>query len=906
MKSCVIILLLLMWACIISGTFILNFQSTNELSTEEWAEYTGKIPPMDEFTSCLWEKLRRFATDYTAVWGYCKQKSQNDQSIKCTQFYHRGTPLTLNRHINVYGWLDGKTEVTAKIKKYMHQTWNHFCWKYSRFSGNNKFYYNGELVGTVQMEERPVIGSDDALPDALIIGQEQDAVKGRYELSQMFNGEISELNIWNSSLDEQTILNIATCKDFRRGNIVSWEKDEFVINNALVTGEVDPTLFCKHEPQYVFFPQVETLDNAKTLCTVHGGRIATPHDIKENTALMTILNDHGSHCLNMQSARQKGRAIWLGFQRLDDKWFIVDDDTPVEEAVYGNWDPFTPVYPNLGCTFLQTDGFWSFRDKTSCSEMELCTICMFETVPVFSLKGPLCKSFTPFDYNFYFSVNNSFQINRFFGYKESDITYLNESWQGIMEGVNITLKSNGHPLGRQDWNWFNRRCTNSGTQQRTLSLSICEFGTEFTCKSGRCIPIEKRCDRVSDCKDGSDEDDCVLVQVPDNYNKIQAPENGPENEGEPLPIRTQITLLNVDMIDTVTMLVGLTVEIKMSWNDSRLRFANLNPDKKNPVPERIVEQLWLPLDNILHENAVIGKIHEDDIRRVFVVPISEPILLDGYETYEELLYDGAENSIEVSQRFRIEYDCVFNLEKFPFDEQECDFVMKMNLDHNNSMALVEDDPPIIYNGESKIDQFYIGPFNTNSSGNGKEARFILSIHMVRIYNDQMINTFIPTFLLWLLGYSTLFITIEDFNDRFMGTVTSLLVLASLLSSINMSLPRTSYFKYIDLWFLWYLANIFCIIVYHIMLDFGSSSRKDDAETNDNVTKVLPVKIRIGEKTKVHAIDELADRFDEAFGYKYLKESSSSFVTKKRINNLAIIFFPILILCFNVAYFLLTT
>ena len=132
------------------------------------------------------------------------------------------------------------------------------------------------------------------------------------------------------------------------------------------------------------------------------------------------------------------------------------------------------------------------------------------------------------------------------------------------------------------------------------------------------------------------------------------------------------------------------------------------------------------------------------------------------------------------------------------------------------MALVEDDPPIIYNGENKIDQFYIGPMKTNAFANGKETRFSLSIHMDRIYNDQMINTFIPTFLLWLLGYSTLFITIEDFNDRFMGTVTSLLVLASLLSSINMSLPRTSYFKYIDVWFLWYLFNIFLLIVYHIL------------------------------------------------------------------------------------------
>ena len=90
-----------------------------------------------------------------------------------------------------------------------------------------------------------------------------------------------------------------------------------------------------------------------------------------------------------------------------------------------------------------------------------------------------------------------------------------------------------------------------------------------------------------------------------------------------------------------------------------------------------------------------------------------------------------------------------------------------------------------------------------------------------------------------------------------------------------------------------------------MLDFGSSSRKDIIETNNDVTKVLPFKIRIGEKTKVHAIDELSERSDDAVGYKCSKENNSS-GNKKRINNLAIILFPLIILCFNVAYFLLTT
>ena len=53
----------------------------------------------------------------------------------------------------------------------------------------------------------------------------------------------------------------------------------------------------------------------------------------------------------------------------------------------------------------------------------------------------------------------------------------------------------------------------------------------------------------------------------------------------------------------------------------------------------------------------------------------------------------------------------------------------------------------------------------------------------------------------------------------MGALTSLLVLASLLASIEENLPKTSYFKKIDVWFMSYIIFIFVIIVFHIIVDF---------------------------------------------------------------------------------------
>ena len=65
------------------------------------------------------------------------------------------------------------------------------------------------------------------------------------------------------------------------------------------------------------------------------------------------------------------------------------------------------------------------------------------------------------------------------------------------------------------------RCSEDGTI-RKLKFTTCPMG-KFTCNDGLCIDIVERCDKIAQCKDKSDEDDCQIVHMKSSYNKNIAP-----------------------------------------------------------------------------------------------------------------------------------------------------------------------------------------------------------------------------------------------------------------------------------------------------------------------------------------------------------------------------------------------
>ena len=282
-----------------SETFVVSFQEGGTWSTEEWVEFDKPIPMLNEFTACLWEKIRYFSFDFMPLWAYCVAYKQHRNELNCTQFYATGNSNTKNQEIEINGWINGgEVMLKADVTGYRHRSWNHICWSYSTITKTSKFYFNGDVIKVMHLIYGPsVYSQDESRIASFIMGQDPDVFNGEFSVNQLYNGELSEVNLWDRVLDEGEILALSQCNQLIRGNILPWEKRWIINHGARIKDDLKFDIFCKDEERYLVFPKRQPLSIARTLCLAHGGELITPRSLEENDKVVNVLEQHKDNCM---------------------------------------------------------------------------------------------------------------------------------------------------------------------------------------------------------------------------------------------------------------------------------------------------------------------------------------------------------------------------------------------------------------------------------------------------------------------------------------------------------------------------------------------------------------------------------------------------------------------------------
>lgn len=201
-----------------------------------------------------------------------------------------------------------------------------------------------------------------------------------------------------------------------------------------------------------------------------------------------------------------------------------------------------------------------------------------------------------------------------------------------------------------------------------------------------------------------------------------------------------------------------------------------------------------------------------------------------YHNYRQILFfsgylsEGGDVSIIRDLRIQLTFKCQFKLELFPFGSQECFFLMKplLNIENNDVELFIKrmHEPSGIVDydflkedvrGEYSIT--YMNDIIMNGDGT---VSFQLSLEST--YGFYVLNTYLPSALIWFISYSSLYFPLRNFNERVMVSLTSLLVLTSFFTQASEFSVYTPYPKMIDIWFTCLISGNFLVVIFNVIIN----------------------------------------------------------------------------------------
>ena len=688
----------------------------------------------------------------------------------------------------------------------MQRFWVHTCTSFDSTTGHAVVVANGEAI--IDANISPV-NLPSSLTNNLVFG---NLWIGMWYTSR---GSVANLNVYSRQLSEAEMIDKtsgAGC-GLPDGDYLSWSDIQLRLEGAALWDSVSAAELCQKESSMVVFTEIMLAGDCMNLCPKmlrgHAPPVVTPeqqlsvHDLVKGISFIDRVGPGP-----MTKSGRHTSATWLPIKRVGNKWVDWFDHSVA--IINPPWSTGQPENgQNCALYTAEVDKWYSSNCNVYGNAVAICP-CHFTEQPLLNLRG-LCG-----DSNLdkILMPQNQFTdgLTSFYGLLKTELTLKDNVWTlNVFNSTTMAYTqeapANGFALGKYDWNieGDHINCNQGKPYSKTLKLTGCQEG-EFTCSEGQCITMEQRCNQISNCRDESDEEGCQLMVVKPSYNKKVPPISIKNDEVVPVEVNVTIALMKItDIIETKHKIV-LQFGIKLKWYENRAQFHNLKKESTlNALNDMEIEDMWLPFiiyDNTDQKEAV--RLHED-VKTTVTVNRAGGFVRSGVDEADEIeIFEGnpksslGGNYVEMRQTYSKEFQCEYQLHRYPFDIQVCSIDLGVMELEQRTIQLIPEE--VIMTSKKELTMYIITQYSIQYRNiSDSKAGIQMQITLKRRIVNEMLTTYLPSVLLILITYATTFFKAYYFEAAMTGNLTTMLVTTTIFVAVMDKLPATAYVKFVDIW-----------------------------------------------------------------------------------------------------------
>ena len=205
-------------------------------------------------------------------------------------------------------------------------------------------------------------------------------------------------------------------------------------------------------------------------------------------------------------------------------------------------------------------------------------------------------------------------------------------------------------------------------------------------------------------------------------------------------------------IQEVAQYLELKFKIGLEWKDARLVYYNIKPDEKmNALTLDEQLDIWTP--TLVFWNTKQQLRTMNDMNTFASVKQEGNGSIIGKEVNEDIAeFVGDENTLTMSRVYSIQFFCEYDMQWYPFDQQECTIEMVMDGVLGNYADLLPGG--VNFSGPQELTQYYVIGYSIKKKMVMDKAGVVVSVTLGRRLLGTFLTVYFPTILLNIIGYST--------------------------------------------------------------------------------------------------------------------------------------------------------